>query len=120
MTTNSVSSGHSQCWKLKVSSRPMGLQLFELLYRKKFAVYFVEVCTFDVKLVVLTSVRMKGSAKLCYMFMKILILASLQFGHSLQTLLLYRPQIGSDIEWRKSDSLIASLFERIFFVYQQQ
>jgi len=58
---------------------------------------------------------MKGSAKLCYMFMKILILASLQFGHSLQTLLLYGPQIGSDIEWRKSDSLIASLFERIFF-----
>ena len=48
-----------------------------------------------------------------HMFM--IILASLQFGHSLQTLLLYRPQIGSDIEWRKSDSLIASLFERIFF-----
>jgi len=55
-------------------------QLLILLHRKNYAVYFVEICTADVKCITVGYVKMiYGSVDLCIIYVYILILASLQF-----------------------------------------
>ena len=53
VATRSVTSGRLQCWKLKFY-----VQLFKFLYHKKHALYFVEIYIVEVKLIVISYLKM--------------------------------------------------------------
>jgi len=52
IATRSLTSGRSQCWKVKFLCTTL-----KKLYRKTHSVYFVEICTVDVKSIVINQVE---------------------------------------------------------------